>query len=155
MPASRENEIARLNIDSDLIKLVGRRCAEWIKARLEHDKIELVQTRDYVPQRTAFYSKWLLFRDEAAVAGFLDAWPRYSLDERLRKIDEERVALASTLERRLKRGDFDLGRVGDDRQRENLAHRYVETAKTLCDLRSQLSLLETARVLAKKWQAAL
>ncbi len=49
LPASRENEIARLNIDSDLIKIVGRRCAAWIKARLEHDKIELVQTRDYVP----------------------------------------------------------------------------------------------------------
>ena len=48
------------------------------------------------------------------------------MDERLAKIDEERQALALKLEQRLKRGDFDLGRIGDDQQRENLARQYVE-----------------------------
>jgi len=155
VPASLENTVLRGNIKADLVKLVGRRCAAWIKARLDRDVIELIQTRDYIPHQTAFYSKWLLFRDEAAAAAFLDAWPRYRLDERLGKIDEERNALATKLQQRLKRGDFDLGRIGEDRQRENLAHRYVETAETLRDLSSQLRLLEMAKGLAHKWQATL
>ena len=154
-PASRENNVQRLNIKADLVKLVGRRCAAWIKARLDRDVIELIETRDYIPRQTAFYSKWLLFRDEAAAAAFLDVCPHYRLDERLGKIYEEREALATKLQQRLKRGDFDLGRVGEDHQRENLAHRYVETAETLRGLSSQLRLLETAKGLAHKWQAKL
>ena len=101
-----------------MVKLVGRRCAAWVNARLERDVIELIHTRDYIPLQTAFYAKWLLFRDEAAATAFLDAWPRHRLNERLAKLDEERRALTFKLEQRLKRGDFNLGRIGDDRQRE-------------------------------------
>ncbi len=144
VPASRESRVERGNIESDLVKLVGRRCATWVRARLERDVIELIHTRDYIPLQTAFYAKWLLFRDEAAATAFLEAWPRYRMDERLAKLDEERQALALKLQQRLKRGDFNLGRIGDDRQRENLAHRYVETATTLRGLGSQRRLLETA-----------
>ncbi len=152
VPASRESCVERLNIESDLIRLVGRRRAAWIKARLERDVIELVHTRDFVPPKTAFYAKWLLFREEAAAAAFVEAWPRHRLDERLAKIDEERQALALKLQQRLKRGDFNLGRIGDDQQRENLARRYVETAETLRGLGSQLRLIETAKGIARRWQ---
>jgi len=155
VPASREDNVQRLKIKRHLVKLTGRRCATWIKARLDRDVIELIQTRNYIPLKTAFYSEWLLFRDEAVAAAFLDVWPHYRLDERLGKIDEERDALATKLQRRLKRGDFDLSRIGDDSQRENLAKRYVETTETLRGLSSQLQLLETAKGLAHKWQATL
>ena len=42
VPASRESRVARLDIESDLVKLVGRRCAAWVNARLERDVIELI-----------------------------------------------------------------------------------------------------------------
>ena len=154
-PRSRENNVTRLNIESDLVKLVDRRCAAWIKARLAGDVIELIHTRDYIPPRTAFNAKWLLFRNEPAAAAFLDVYPHYRLDERLAKIVEEQDVLTTKLQQRLKRGDFDLGRIGDDQQRENLARRYVEAAETLRSLRSQLGLLETAKGVAHEWQAKL
>jgi hypothetical protein len=71
---------------------------------------------------------------------------------KLKTIGSERRALAIKLQERLRRGDFDLGRVGDEQQRENLARRYVETADTLRVLSSQLSLVDMARQLAERWQ---
>ena len=83
---------------------------------------------------------------------FLEAFPRHRLDERLAKIAEEREALAADLDRRRNRRDFDLSRVGDEQQRENLARRYVETTDKLRQLDSQFRLLETAKGLAVEWQ---
>ncbi len=153
VPASRESRVARLDIESDLVKLVGRRCAAWVEARLERDVIELIHTRDYIPLQTAFYAKWLLFRDEAAATASLRLGRATAWMSGLRR--STRNALALKLEQRLKRGDFNLGRIGDDRQRENLARRYVETATTLRGLRSQRRLLETAEGAAQTWQAKL
>ena len=83
---------------------------------------------------------------------FLEAFPHYRLDERLAKIDEEREALAADLDRRRNRRDFDLSRVGDEQQRENLARRYVETTDKLRQLGTQFRLLETAKGLGSEWQ---
>ena len=71
-PSSRENRIARLNLDAELFKLVGRRCAAWVKAQKDQDKIRLVETRNYVPRQTAFYVTWLVFENEAASLEFLE-----------------------------------------------------------------------------------
>ena len=57
------------------------------------------------------------------MAGVLESFPRHRLDARLARITEEREALAADLHRRLNRSDFDLSRVGDEQQRENLARR--------------------------------
>jgi hypothetical protein len=150
VPRSRESYVERLNIEVDLVGLVGRRCASWIKSRQEN--VELIATRNYLFPRTAIYTKWLLFKDETTVADFLNSYPKYRLDNRLKAIGAERRALAIKLQERLRRGDFDLGRVGDEQQRENLARRYVETADTLRVLSSQLSLVDMARQLAERWQ---
>ena len=50
--------------------------------------------------------------------------------------------MAAKLQDRLRRGDFNLGRMGDERQRENLARRYIEGADALRSLGSELRLLE-------------
>ena len=153
-PSSRENSIVRLGIVG-LEKLAGRRCAAWVKSQKDRDKIGLVETRNYIPLKTAFYATWLLFQEDAKSVEFLEAFPHYRLDERLTKIDEEREALAADLDRRRNRRDFDLSRVGDEQQRENLARRYVETTDKLRQLGTHFRLLETAKGLGSEWQEGL
>jgi hypothetical protein len=151
-PSSRENRVARLNLDAELSKLVGRRCAAWLKAQKDHEKIRMVETRNYVPRQTAFYATWLLFENEALALEFLEAFPHYRLGARLAKITEEREALAAELDRRLVRRDFDLSRVGDEQQRTNFARRYFETTDKLRQLDEDFRLLETAKGLGTEWQ---
>ena len=86
------------------------------------------------------------------MAGVLEAFPHYRLEERLTKIEEEREALSTDLDRRLHRRDFDLSRVGDAQQRENLARRYVETTDKLRELGAHFRLLETAKGLSGEWR---
>src|SRR5512134_2074496 len=81
VPRSRESYAQRLDIETDLLGFVGRRCAAWVRAT--GAKIELIKTRNYVPPQTAFYATWLLFRDEAAATEFLDAYPQHRLDGRM------------------------------------------------------------------------
>jgi hypothetical protein len=116
------------------------------------EKIRLVEMRNYVARQTAFYATWLLLQEEAKFVEFLEAFPHYRLDERLTKIDEEREVLTADLHRRLHRRDFDLSRVGDEEQRENLTRRYVETADKLRQLGADFRLLERAKELATEWQ---
>ena len=130
----------------------GRRCTGWINAWKDRAKIALIETRNYVPPKTAFYAEWLLLESEAAFVEFLQDFPHYSLGARLAKINDEREALAADLERRVKRRDFDLSRVGDEQQRTNLARRYVEMTDKLHQLHADFRLLETAKVLSGKWQ---
>ena len=51
------------------VKVGGRRCAAWLKAKNDQENIRLVETRNYVPPQTAFYAHWLLFEKEAAFVG--------------------------------------------------------------------------------------
>jgi hypothetical protein len=139
-------------LDAELSKLAGRRCAAWLKVQEDQEKIWLVETRNYVPRQTAFYARWLLFENEAASLRFLEAFPHCRLDARLAKIKDEQEALAANLDRRLHRRDFDLSRVGDEQQRENLARRYVEATDKLHQLHTQFHLLETAKRLGSEWQ---
>jgi hypothetical protein len=151
VPRSRESYAQRLDIETDLARLVGRCCAAWINARAADAKIELNATRNYMRPQTAFHATWLLFRDEAAASEFLDTYPQHRLDGRMAKLEADRQELTAKLQHRLKRGDFNLGRVGDERQRENLARRYVEAAERLRGVSSELKLLERARELAAEW----
>ena len=153
-PSSRENSVVRLAIDG-LEKLAGRRCAVWLKAQKDQEKIRFVETRNYVPRQTAFYAQWLLFEEETAFREFLEAFPHHGLEARLAKIAEERDALAAELDRRLVRHDFDLSRVGDEQQRINLARRYVEKTDELRQLGRNFRLLEIAQELATERQAKL
>ena len=152
VPRSRESYVERLSIEGDLVGLVGRRCASWIKSRADRDGIELIKTRNYVPPQTAFYATWLVFGDEAVGAEFLDTYPQHQLGGRIAMIEADHQALAAKLQNRLQRGDFNLGRIGDERQRENLALKYVEAAEALRGFSSQLELLERARRFAPQWQ---
>jgi hypothetical protein len=149
---TRENSATRLGIEGELIKVAGRRCAAWVKAKTDQENIRLVETRNYIPRQTAFYAYWLLFEKEATFREFLEAFPHHGLDARLTKIAEERDALAADLDRRRVRRDFDLSRVGDEQQRINLVRRYVETTDKIRELDAHLRLLETAKGLAVEWQ---
>jgi hypothetical protein len=52
-------------------------------------------------------------------------------------------------------GDFNLARIGDERQRENLARGYVDAAEALRGFGSELELLARARQLAPHWREQL
>jgi hypothetical protein len=151
---AKENCITRLGLDNKLSKFMGRRCIAWINARKNQEKITFVETRNYVPPKTAFYADWLLLESEAAFRDFLQTFPHYCRDTRLGKINGEREALSVELERRVKRRDFDLSRVGDDQQRANLARRYVEITDKLRQLHEGFRLLETAKAVSEKWHGS-
>ena len=151
VPRSRESYIERLDVGTELARLVGRRCAAWVQKRAQGERIELIATRNYIPSQTAFYASWLLFRDQVA-AEFLTSYPQHRLDDRIAKLEADREELAAKLEYRVKRGDFNLGRIGDERPRVDLARGYVESAEAQRSLSSDLKLLERARELAPQWQ---
>ena len=94
--------------------------------------------------RTKDIAMWLVDDEEAAEIERKEA--------EMAKLEADRDVLSAKLRDRLKRGDFNLGRVGDERQRENLARRYVESADALRGFSSELKLLERARELAPEWQ---
>ena len=144
IPSLRENSVEHMDLGTELVRFVGRRCAAWIGARARGHTISLVATRNYSPPQTTFHATWLQFRDEAVASEFLDTYPQHRLDGRITKLEADREALTAKLQNRLRRGDFNLGQVGDERQRENLARRYVEAAEALRRLNSELRLLERA-----------
>ena len=155
VPRSRESYVERPDLGTDLARLVGRRCAAWIKARADRDGIELIRSRNYLPPSTAFYATWLVFGDETAGSEFLDTYPQHRLEGRMAKIEADRAELVATLDHRLKRGDFNLGRIGNGRQRENLARHYVAASEHLRGFNSELKLLERASELRGRWQQEL
>ena len=55
-------------------------------AKNDQEKIRLVETRNYVPRKTAFYATWLLFEEEATFVEFLEAFPHYGLEARLPRL---------------------------------------------------------------------
>jgi hypothetical protein len=79
VPWSLEDRATDIDIESglDQNRLVGQRCADWIRARRGDDAIQLVATRNYIEPRTALYVHWLLFRDDTLATQFLDAFPKY------------------------------------------------------------------------------
>ena len=94
VPRSRESYAQRLDIETDLVGFVGRRCAAWVRARATGAKIELIATRNYIPPQTAFYATWLVFGDEAVGSEFLDTYPQNRLDGRIAKLEADREPLA-------------------------------------------------------------
>jgi hypothetical protein len=130
--------------------LVGRRCADWIRAHRSDNAIGLVATRNYIKPQTALYVNWLLFRDEPLATEFLNAFPRYQFDKRIERIRRERQLLTGRLEQRLKRGGFDLSRVQED-QRWTVATRYVETRDRITDLHRHERWLENTNGLGNDW----
>ena len=151
----REDRVGHLDLGTELVRSVGRRCAAWIGARAQGDTISLVATRNYIPPQTAFHATWLRFRAAEAAAEFLDTYPQHRLDGRIAKLEADHEALTAKLQNRLRRGDFNLGHMGDERQGENLARKYVEAAEALRGFGSELKLLERASELAPQWQEQL
>jgi hypothetical protein len=154
VPMSREDGLTFFPLEN-LAKHVGQRCAKWVASQHERCSIELLQTRNFMPINTAFYCDWLSFGDEAVAQHFVEMFPQLCLERRLAKLSLDTEDLSEKLKRRLKRGDFDLGRVGDERQRENLAARFLDMTKSLSQLHAQKKLLEKARELSVGWQTRL
>lgn len=140
---------------SEVVKFAGRKSLAWIQARPDRGSIKLIGTRDYVPLQTAFYANWLVIGDEATAREFLEVFPGWNLDFRLAKLSDEIQKSIADRKLRLDRGDFNLGRIGSEEQRTNLAKRYVEIADNLHRLDTDFRLLKMAKELAEKWQSQL
>jgi hypothetical protein len=152
VPSSLEDRAVDIDIEAalDQNRIVGRRCLDWIRAHRGEDAIRLVLTRNFVEPRTALYVHWLLFRDDALATEFLQAFPKYQFQKRLGKLRREKQLLTERLEQRLKRGGFDLSRVGED-HRWIIATRYVEAHDKIADLHRHERWLETANELGNDW----
>ena len=87
VPLALEDRAVDIDIEAglDQNRIVGRRCADWIRAHRGDNAIRLVATWNFVKPRTALYVTWLLFRDEALATEFLEAFPRYQFEKMNRK----------------------------------------------------------------------
>jgi hypothetical protein len=152
-PSTYNDFAVDLDIDTDLYekRIVGRRCADWVRAHRDDDAIRLVATRNYIKPRTALHMNWLLFRDEALANEFLDAFPQYQFEKRLERLRRERQLLTERVDRRLKRGGFDLSRFPEE-QRPTIARRYVEAHDKIVDLHRYEKSLDVAKSLADDWR---
>jgi hypothetical protein len=79
VPWFLEDRAADIDIETGLRQngLVGRRCADWIRAHRGDNGIGLVATRNFIEPRTALHVTWLLFRDDTLATQFLEVFPRY------------------------------------------------------------------------------
>jgi hypothetical protein len=152
-PFSYHNGAVPLDIDTDLNEkqLVGRRCADWIRAYRGEDEIRLTSTRNYIEPRTALYVNWLLFREECLGNEFLNAFPRYQIERRIESLRRERQVLVDKLEQRMRRGGYDLSRL-DEKHRWTIARRYIETHDKIVDLERHERSLDIAQSLAREWR---
>jgi hypothetical protein len=152
VPASLEDRAVDIDIEAglDQNRLVGRRCADWIRAHRGDNGIGLVATRNYIKPRTALYVNWLLFRDDALATEFLEPFPQYQIEKRIEKLRRDRQLLTERLEQRLRRGGFDLSRIAEN-DRWIVATRYVETHDKIADLHRHERWLETANGLGNDW----
>src|SRR6266849_1397257 len=84
VPSSLEDRAVNLDIEAalDQNSIIGRRCADWVRAHRGDNAIRFVATRNYIKPQTSLYVNWLLFRDESLATEFLDAFPRYQLEKR-------------------------------------------------------------------------
>ena len=153
VPSALEDRAVPLDIEAglDQNRLVGRRCADWIRAHRGDNGIGLVATRNFVKPQTALYVNWLLFREDTLATQFLDAFPKYQLEKRLDTIRREKHLLTERLEQRLKRGGFDLSRFRED-HRWTIATRYVEAHDKVADLHRHERWLVTANGLGNDWR---
>jgi hypothetical protein len=149
VPASLEDRAVNLDIEAGR-EVVGRRCADWIRAHRRDNAIRLVATRNYIEPRTALYVNWLLFRDDTLATQFLEAFPKYQFEKRIERLRRERQLLTERLEQRLRRGGFDLSRIADN-DRWTVATRYVEAHDKIADLHRHQKWLETANGLGNDW----
>jgi hypothetical protein len=149
VPLALEDRAVDIDIEAglDQNRLVGRRCADWIRGHRGDNTIGFVATRNYVKPQTALYVNWLQFRDDALATEFLDAFPRYQIEKRIESLRHERQSLT---ERLLKRGAFDLTRTAEN-DRWIVATRYVETRDKITDLNRHERWLETANGLGNDW----
>jgi hypothetical protein len=147
---SFENRATRLDIDTNLTKIVGRRCADWVRDRQGDGAIRLLSTRNYVPPKTAVYAHWLSFRESPLADDFLNAFPRYRIEEWIEKLRWEREVLEKKVEQRLKRRGYDLSRIGEE-QRRTVAQRFVEAQDKIGDLALFQRQLETVGKLPQAW----
>jgi hypothetical protein len=152
VPSALEDRAVDIDIEGglDQDRIVGRRCADWIRAHRGDHEIRLVATRNYVEPRTALYVNWLLFRDDTLATEFLQAFPKYQFAKRIERLRRERQMLTEWLEQRLKRGGFDLSRIADN-DRWTVATRYVEAHDRIANLRRHERWLESANGLANDW----
>jgi len=149
---SFENQATPLDLDTNLTKIVGRRCADWVRDREGGGAISLLETRNYLPPQTAMYAHWLSFRERPLADNFLNAFPRYRLEEWFEKLRREREALEEKVEQRVRRRGYDLSRIGAE-QRRTVAQRFIDTHDKIGDLVRLQRQLETIGRLAQEWSA--
>lgn len=84
---SFENWAAPLDLDAKLAKIVGRRCTDWVRDRQGGGAIRLLETRNYLPPKTAVYVNWLSFHEKSLADDFLNVFPRYRLEQWAKNCD--------------------------------------------------------------------
>ena len=142
-------DMKQTEIEAPYKKTVDRRAMKWLE---DHD-IRVVGTRNYeAPVHAAFYATWLRFPTEALLAEFLAIFPRYDIKIRLDQLHTEAREKEADLQRRRERGDFDLSKIGDQQQRENLARIYQERSDEIRELDEEREYLVQALEYGAAWE---
>jgi hypothetical protein len=149
--SSRENRIDQ-TLPVSASKHLNPSQHEWLREQGLQDRVRVIQTRNYLPVKTAAYSTWLVLPDERAAKAFRIAFPRFDPDHRLEQIVEQKAAVMNQIKDRVNRGGYDLSKHPADQWR-GIASEFLKLDKKLTDLDEKIAEINLTRELAIHWES--
>jgi hypothetical protein len=139
MPVERKDNRASATDDKTTItKTIGGNTYRWLNATPEYRNAwRLIQTREFVPPKTAVYCTWLLFANDELEQRFLDQFPGMSIVVRTQMLSQKLDDLRASLEKGLLAGGYDLSKSAP-KSRVAVARAYIEKHEQIEKLQSEL-----------------
>jgi hypothetical protein len=153
MPVERKDNRASATDDkTTLTKTIGGNTYRWLNATPEYRNAwRLIQTREFVPPKTAVYCTWLLFANDELEQRFLDQFPGMSIVVRTQMLSQKLDDLRASLEKGLLAGGYDLSKASP-KSRRDVAAAYIKKHDEINIMLSELNGLIKQQQDLEKWR---
>ncbi|SFZ85402.1 hypothetical protein SAMN02983003_2565 [Devosia enhydra] len=132
-------------------EVIGGHQYRWLSTTPDlHNAWRLIETRTYVPLKSAVYSNWLLFSDDYLQRRFLEQFPNMSRAHRIIRLSTKLEQLRTSLQKGLLAGGYDLSKRAPE-SRVNVAQSYVKKATTISELQNAIDALTAQEHDLRQW----
>jgi hypothetical protein len=133
---------------------IGGNGTRWIDDEKRRSKILMIETRNYIPHKTAFYANWLVFSDEASADAFCQKFDWANNAKQIKNIEARLEEAATVSDAKVRSGSFDLIKAPAE-QRRSIVQRFIKMDDEIRDLRERLEFLTIAETLKNDWAVIL
>ena len=153
MPVERKDNRASATDDKTTItKTMRGNTYRWLNATPEYRNAWcLIQTREFVPPKTAVYCTWLLFANYELEQRFLEQFPGMSFVVRTQMLSQKLDELRASLEKGLLAGGYDLSKASPQSRRD-VAAAYIRKHDEINIMLSELNGLIEQQQDLEKWR---